>query len=161
MAAFSYSYRIPGLMKASAEVAGKECQRLQDSVEGLTPETLLDASRSEKAPLHDEFEWRDDVAAERFRLRQAQDIIRNIVIVECKDGEATTKVDRAFVSTPGGRSIYVSLQSAITNDDWRNHLLAEARRELGWFAQKYRRIKELAGVVQEIDKVLNTEERVG
>lgn len=155
MAAYSYSYRVRGLFKTPAEVAGRVCQSLQDSDAGLTPRTLLDASRAEDAPLHNEFEWRDDVAAERFRLHQAHNIIRNIVILPITTEEETPKADRAFICTPGGKSAYVSLNSALTNEKWREHMLTEARRELGYFAQKYRRIKELAGVLNEIDKVLD------
>lgn len=154
MAAYSYSYRVPGLQKVSADVAGAECQRLDESEQGLSPVTLLDASRDERAPLHGEFEWRDDVAAEKYRLDQAAGIIRNIVIVPVTTEDAVPQASRAFVCTPGGKSVYVSMQSAMTNDDYRNHLLSEARKEMGYFAQKYRRLTELAGVMAAIDEVL-------
>ena len=66
MAAFEckYSYRVPGLQKAPAEVTGRVFEELANSEGGLSPRTLVDASRDENAPLHNEFEWRDDVAAE-------------------------------------------------------------------------------------------------
>ena len=157
MAAFSYTYRVPGLYKTPAEIAGSVCQQLQNSADGLTPRTLLDASRDVNAPLHKEFEWRDDVAAEKYRLRQAQGIIQNIVVVEITKADEVPKADRAFVCTPGGKSAYVSLQSALTNDKWREYLLGEAKREMQSFEQKYRRIKELAGVMEAIDEALDNE----
>ena len=66
MAAFEcrYSYRVPGLQKAPAEVTGRVFEALANSESGLSPRTLVDASRDVNAPLHNEFEWRDDVAAE-------------------------------------------------------------------------------------------------
>lgn len=145
MAAFTYEYRVPGLFKASAEVAGAICQQLSDSEAGLSPATLLDASRDEKSPLHGEFEWRDDVAAEKYRLGQAHDLIRNLrVVVERKDG--TEVRERSFVVTPGGKSAYVSLHSALTNDEWREHLLKQAREDVMLFQSKYSRLSELADV---------------
>lgn len=155
MAAFSYSYKTQGLFKTPADVAGRVCQQLQESEKGLTPATLLEASRSIDAPLHVEFEWDNDVAAEKYRLNQAQKIIQNIVIVTDTVDGAEAHQDRAFVITPGGRTNYVSLQSALSNDEWRKHLLAEAKRELMNFTQKYRRFQELANVNAAIDEYVS------
>lgn len=157
MAAFSYSYRVHGINKTPADVVGGVCQRLQDSGEGLSPETLLNASRAENAPLHGEFEWDDKIAGEKYRLNQAGDLIRNLIIVPVTTEEKAPPPSRAFVSTPGGKSVYVSIRSALSTDAWRDHLLKEARREMGSFVQKYRRLKELAGVISEIENYLDGE----
>lgn len=145
MAAFTYEYRVPGLFKAPAEVAGAICQQLTDSATGLSPATLLDASRDSTAPLHDEFEWRDDVAAEKYRLGQAQKIIQNLrIVVTRQDG--TEEKERSFVITPGGKSAYVTLNAAFTNEEWRSNLLKQAREDAEVFLAKYRRLEELADV---------------
>ena len=145
MAAFSYEYRVPGLFKAPAEVAGAICQQLSDSEAGLSPATLLDASRDASSPLHDDFEWRNDVAAEKYRLGQAQKIIQNLrIIVNRADGGE--EKERSFVVTPGGKSAYVALSAALTNEEWRKHLLQQAREDAEVFMAKYRRLEELADV---------------
>ena len=156
MAAFSYSYKIPGLYKAPAEVAGAVCQQLQDSEAGLSPTTLLDASRDPDAPLHGEFEWRDDVAAERYRLSQAQGLIRNLCIVTQKADGSSAK-DRMFVSAPGGQTQYVALQSALSREDWRDHLLEQARGECKAFLAKYRRLQALAGINSAMEEFLRND----
>ena len=66
-------------IKADPNIAAKVFEELSESV-GLTPESLLDASRDEDAPLHKEFEWDDSVAAEKYRVTQAGHLIRSIVI---------------------------------------------------------------------------------
>ena len=153
MAAFSYSYRVNGLQKAPAEVAGAICQQLQDSEQGLSPATLLEASRDPSAPLHNEFIWDNDEAAERYRLSQARSIIQNIVIsVKRMDGSEVK--DRQFVSAPGGKGQYVSLQSALGKEEWTAHLLKQAEDELRSFEAKYRRLNELAGVNAAIEDFL-------
>lgn len=153
MAAFSYSYRVNGLQKVSADVAGAVCQQLQNSEQGLSPATLLDASRDPSAPLHGEFEWDDTKAAEQYRLRQARGIIQNIVIISQRmDGSAVR--DRSFVSAPGGKGQYVSLKSALGNEEWTAHLLRQAEDELRSFQAKYRRITELAGINAAIEDYL-------
>ena len=151
MAAFVY--KVPGLNKAPADVAGRVCQELEGSAEGLTPKTLLDASRDESAPLHGEFEWDDGVAAEKYRLDQARSLIRNIcIITEKSDGTKVT--DRQFVITPGGRSQYVALGAALSNEKWHDNLLEQARRECQNFIGKYRRLKELTGVTGAMESFL-------
>lgn len=154
MAAYSYEYKMPGLIKAPAEVAGEICQRLSESEAGLTPATLLDASRDADSPLHNEFEWRDNVAAEKYRLQQAQKIILNLRIkVERQDG--TVESERGFVITPGGKSAYVTLSAALSNEKWRQNLLAQAKEEMMIFMSKYRRLEELAEVNTAIQDYLD------
>lgn len=149
----AYEYKVPGLFKCDAQVAGEICEELQNSPQGLTPETLLAVSRDESSPLHNDFEWRDDVAAHKYRLQQAADLIRCITIV-IDSNDANQQNERAFVVKPGRESAYVSLKNAISNDVWREHLLKQAKDELRWFQGKFRRLDELAGVNAEIDKFL-------
>lgn len=158
MAAFEckYSYKVPGLQKAPAEVTGKVFEELANSEKGLSPRTLVDASRDVDAPLHNEFEWRDDVAAEKYRLTQAQGIITNlrIVTIQADGGKA---LDRAFVVKPGGESQYVFIQNALSREDWKDHLIEEARRECKAFLGKYRRIKALAGITDAMEAFLHSD----
>ena len=158
MAAFEckYSYRVPGLQKAPAEVTGRVFEELANSEKGLSPRTLVDASRDVNAPLHNEFEWRDDVAAEKYRLTQAQGIITNLRIVTIQ-ADGSKAMDRAFVVKPGGESQYVFIQNALSREDWRDHLLEEARRECKSFLGKYRRLQALAGVVNSMEQFLHND----
>ena len=149
----AYEYKVKGIYKCDAQVAGEICEELQNSPQGLTPETLLEVSSDKTCPLHDEFEWRDDVAAQKYRLQQAANLIRCITIV-VDNSKAEPQNERAFVVKPGRDSAYVSLKSAISNEVWREHLLKQAKDELRWFQGKYRRLEELAGVNAEIDKFL-------
>lgn len=155
MAAFEY--RVPGLFKTPADIAGAECERLQNSEQGLSPATLLDASRDASAPLHNEFEWRDDVAAEKYRLGQAQRIIQNLRIVVTRS-DGTHEQERSFVVTPGGKSRYVTLAAAMKNETWKKHLLEQAREDMVCFMSKYRRLEELANVNAAMAKALETVE---
>ena len=81
MAAFEYRFKMQGMHKVSAELAGQVCQSLSDSPEGLTAKRLVDVSRDESAPLHAEFEWDDSVAGEKYREEQARKIIQHLIIV--------------------------------------------------------------------------------
>ena len=170
MAAFVYKYRVSGLNKVAPEVAGKVCQELTETKEGLTPKTLVDVSRDENAPLHCEFEWNDGIAGEKYREFQARKLIGNLIITKSDSGqerEVTLKEkdyqDRGFVSVgqhnhydeeDENKKQYVPLFSALTNEAWKKSLLESAKRELRYFKAKYYRLEELAKIMEDIDDIL-------
>lgn len=154
MAAYSYEYRVKGLYKAPAQVAGEICETLAKSETGLTPAALVDVSRPQDAPLHDDFEWRDKEAAEKYREVQAQGIIRNIVCVPVTTGEMQQETVRAFISMPGRESKYATLETTLSNDTLHANMLDMAKREMEQFISKYRRLSELSGVITAIDAAL-------
>lgn len=158
MAAYTYSYgSVSKLFKNPAEVAGPICQKLRESKQGLTPHSLVEASRDENAPLHNEFEWDDSIAAEKYREQQASCIIRHLIIERTDIQEVRKFHDRAFVSTGENTNAYVPLDEALSNETWKNNLLTAAKRDMKIFTVKYRRLAELAGVINAIDGFLGEE----
>lgn len=61
----------------------------------ITRKSVVDAARPTTSILHSRFEWRDKVAAEKYREQQAGEIIRVMVVVR-----STGQIDpeRVFVS---------------------------------------------------------------
>lgn len=151
----AYAYRVQGLIKTPVQVVGEVLEELTNSEQGLTPATLVDASRDINAPLHKEFEWDDTVAAEKYRWTQAQTIIRNVVIISATDEEERETWTRAFVSTPGGQGNYATIKAAMNNEVWKEHLLQQAKDDMRAFVGKYRTLNKLATVVGEMSKLLD------
>lgn len=161
MAAFEYKYRINGIVKAPAEVTGEVCQNIINEEGTVTPKKLVDVSRPKDAPLHDEFEWNDDVAAEKYREEQARQIIKNIVIIEVSDDVDEPKEvkcwvnsDRAFVPTDTRQHEYVTIDTALNNADWRNNLIESAKRDMLSFIHKYKRLGELNKIIADMNEFL-------
>ena len=73
MAAFQYKF-IAGFKQEDAQTVGELCAMLEQSNDGLSPRTLLEASRDESSPIHHMFEWDDRIAGEQWRLEQAASI---------------------------------------------------------------------------------------
>ena len=140
-----YSYVLPDLYKVDAQTVGRLCEKLQQSKTGLTPDSLVAASRDERSPTHALFEWRDDVAAELYRKEQARQIIKNLVVTRREILPGTK--ERGFVCTPGGQSVYVTLDSALSNETWKAHLLQQAKADMEIFTAKYHRLLEIALVI--------------
>lgn len=173
MAAFEYKYRVNGINKVPASIAGKVCNDLKNSKKGLTPETLVEASRPENSPLHPEFQWDDSIAAEKYRCYQARKLIQNVVVVKVEEevSEKTVNIfenyertetstdnrnfQREFVSTGERNHKYVTIDDALANEQWRASLLEAARRDMKAFISKYRMLNELSNLIVEMNNILS------
>lgn len=150
-----YQFKVKGINKVDPQVAGEVCEELNKTV-GLTPSTLLEASTPEDAPLHNEFEWQDDIAAVKYREEQARHLINNLRIVT----EETEPV-KAFVPLEvkiGEHSNYEPVLEVLQEDEKREKLLARAKWELSIFKEKYENLKELDGVIKAIDELEEQED---
>ena len=142
-----YTWRPGSRHKVPASVAAAECERLE--AEGrLTAEELVEESRNEDAPLHEEFEWRDDVAAEEWRKQQARMIINALVVVS-EEHEPV----RAFVNLVQRSPEYTSVHTAVQRSDTRELLIRNALLELKAFQRKYQNLTEFASLFAEIEKI--------
>lgn len=146
----AYQWRRGSFVSGDAQAAGEVCSMLERRGE-LTPQALVDESRSEDAPLHGMFEWDDRVAAEQYRQVQARQIIQSIEVVAVGD----SKPVKAFVSlrVAGQERRYESTEVALSNPDTREKVLKEALAELAAFRKKYERFEELADVIAAIKAV--------
>ena len=73
----------------SADDALDELNRIRRDAGELTAKAVVNESRPEEAVLHGQFEWRDDVAGERYREHQATSLIRSIRVIEPEADETT------------------------------------------------------------------------
>ena len=146
-----YEWKTASYIKADANVAGKQCEELERTV-GLTAKNLLDANRDENAPLHNEFEWRDDIAAERYRENQARHIIACLCVrAETTTGEQSEPV-RAFLKT-APESEYQSLNVILQSADSHSAMLAMALKELKAFQRKYKALAELKPLFDALEDI--------
>ena len=65
----------------------------------LRPAAVVDAARDEKSPLHGAFEWDDTEAAQKYRLLQAQSLIRSFKVEIERNGQTHTVPVFVGVST--------------------------------------------------------------
>lgn len=133
--------------KTGAEIAGAVFEELEQTV-GLTPKSLVEASRAEDAPLHNEFEWRNDVAAEKYREQQARVMICNLS-VKVEGAEPV----RAFVSLTSEERKYESISVVLADKAKTEQLFNIAMAELKSFKKKYADIKEFAKLFKEIERL--------
>ena len=143
-----YQWKEASFIKSDAQKAGAVFEKLESTV-GLTPKSLLNASRPEDAPLHSEFEWDDNAAAEKFREAQAGHLIRCICV---KPEEAKAQPIRAYFKVE--ESTYSNIAIIQADSEKMSSLLDIAKKELAAFEKKYQALKELQPVFDAIKEVV-------
>ena len=135
-------WKIKGIYKADA-------QKVADEIgEGkVTPQEVLEKARDENSELHKCFEWDDSIAAEKYRLQQARQIIINLVYApKTKEEEPV----RCFQITTE-RCTYQTTKMFLVQEDEYQSLLKRAKSELENFKAKYKTLSELEEVFNAID----------
>ena len=137
-------WKIKGIYKADA-------QKVADEIgEGkVTPQGVLEKARDENSELHKCFEWDDNVAAEKYRLQQARQIIINLVYApKTKEEEPV----RCFQITTE-RCTYQPTKQFLVQENEYQSLLARAKSELESFKRRYATLTELESVFEAIENI--------
>lgn len=117
----------------------------------ITAEIVLKDATRKTSPLHPFFDWNDTEAARKYRLIQAASLIRKINVQYLVGDERTIRV-RAFHnvsddSDEESGGYYVPLETALTVESYREQLMANCRRDMAAFQQKYAALSEVSAVI--------------
>jgi hypothetical protein len=136
------SWKIPKY-KANAQEAYNEITKLKE----ISPQNIVELARDENSVLHNDFEWNDTIAGEKYRNLQAREMIRMFVFTPVeKDNEPI----RTFEITTQ-KSVYQPVKMILKNEDEYQNLLKRAKLELQAFKQRYQTLSELESIFLEID----------
>jgi hypothetical protein len=141
-----------------------DAQRIGEEITsiGRNPSTkqILDKARNENSAMHNLIEWDDAIAAEKYREKQAQKIVINLVVREVPNasGGEPKKVDvpvRAFVSTGNNDRTYTPIHYVVSDASAYSELLKRALDELNSFKRKYQTLSELSEIFALIENIGN------
>lgn len=144
-------WKVKGIYKANAQAVYDEIQQIGDT---YTPEQIVEKATDESTELHKCFEWDDSAAAHKYRLSQAQGIVRCLVMVNEKVEDKELPKVRAIVSTNMRENTYEPVKITIRNVDSYERLKAEALRELEAFRKKYAVIEEIGDIIDELEAII-------
>jgi hypothetical protein len=116
----------------------------------LTPKIVLEEARNPSHPLHDRFEWDDATAAEKFRIRQAHDLIVSVKVSYKLPNEPTKDV-RAFHAVRGDNINtyeYRPVEEVAQDDFMRKLVLRDMERDWKTLQERYERFREFWPMVQ-------------
>lgn len=151
----AYQWKSGSRIKADAQKSGELFERLSNTEEGLTARTLLDANRPKNAPLHNEYEWNDETAADNWRLHQSRHFINSIAVIATTSENVETTVRAFHITTE--ESKYEPITAIIKEPDKYAALLSSAKAELTAFRNKYNTLKELTPIFKAITEVMDNE----
>lgn len=147
-------------MTAAPQINEDQESRLRRALEqleqtgGATAGRLVELARDESSEIHDCFEWRDEVAAERFRMHQARTYIRTVKIhvqrVEASDRRLRIVPPPPAPEAPAPDPVAPALSTEL--------MLGRAKSDLEAFYRKFRALRktdELQGVFAEIEAVID------
>lgn len=132
--------------KADANAAYAEISNLEE----ITPQNVLDLARNENSVIHDDFEWDDKIAGEKYRLHQARRMIQSFVI----ETEENEKVPTRVLQITAEQNVYKPVTFFVEREDEYKALLNRALSELESFQRRYKRLAELENVIDAIEETL-------
>lgn len=122
---------------------------------GITPEAIVEKATPKDSIAHDLFEWDDRKAAHEYRVVQARQYLRTIVI---DDGSQTET--RAFYNvTIGDHQEYVPLHQAVHTPTLWKQVVEQALIEAESWSRRYEKYLQLQPIHKAIQKVKQQQER--
>lgn len=153
-----YQFRDSSTVRGvDAQTAGEELERIHAKRGVLQAQDVVQESRPDDAPLHPVFEWRDQVAAENYRVWQARNLIKSVeVVVQDAGQDSRTPV---YVHCPqpqqdGSKSGYQPVDMVVNRPDLYAIAVAECARKL---AEAEASLEKLKAAAERADANSNTD----
>ena len=138
------SWRIPNIYKTDAQKVADEIGN-----EKITPEQVVEKAKDETSELHKCFEWNDSIAAEKYRITQARNILRMLVYAPQKEDEQPVRV--YHITTE--KCTYQPTKHFVLQEDEYQSLLKRAMAELQAFKKKYHTLTELEAIFEAMETI--------
>ena len=150
-----YQFKSGFRCSVPAPVVGERIATIEAANGGhLTASHLVDDARPEDAPLHPCFEWDDSEAAERYREDQARHLIRSVYVVPDGRAESAPVLHHVHVKLPDVGNCYVTTARAVSDDELREQVEADALKAFHALRERYRHIQSLAPIFAAIDRLV-------
>lgn len=140
------SWKVPKY-KATAQEAYDEISTLEE----ITPKNVVDLARNVNSKIHDDFEWDNEIAGEKWRIKQAREMIQLLVFEDKEKEELQEPVRVLQISTK--TSVYQPVKMIVQQQDEYQTLLKRAKAELEAFKRRYQSIVELESIFEAIDNL--------
>jgi hypothetical protein len=146
-----YSWKPGSRVKLKAQVVGEHLTALRERRGGrlFASDVVIEAKRK-RSVLHDYFEWDDATAAGMFRVERARYLIGSVEVTVVEEQAGPV---RAFVSvTTKEVAHFTTIAAALSDEELRSQVLAQAFKDMEAFTKKYRGLEELVGVLAAMER---------
>lgn len=118
----------------------------------LQVRAVVEEARDENSPLHGEFTWEDDEAAERWREVEARNLIRRFKLEIVRE-DRVIGVNRYTSVEVGNSRAYRRTEDVAADENFREAYRRRVIAQLEQFADKLRAFEEFSSVVVAIEAV--------
>jgi len=144
--------------KVDAQVAGEHIEEIKEKRGGITPQLLVIEAKRKRSPLHNCFEWDDSVAAEQYRIVQAREILRYLVVIIEPETEDEEEIYvRGFVAPldteEDSQTSYLTISEVMADEDLDRAYKQQILRELKAIKHKSTSYNEFSKVNRAIEEV--------
>lgn len=153
-----YKWKTGSRIKADPELAAQVLDQLANE-NRLNAENVVEVSKPEGTVLHDDFEWRDDIAALEYRKHQARHILNSLVIVE--ETEPQMPPIRYCFQIEEETSDYTPIHVIMQSADCMEALQRKSLAELSAFRMKYDAIIKKCHAESDVDAIQMKLENLG
>ena len=121
---------------------------------GIDPDdlhdTIVERSRPEHSPTHDDFIWDDAAAAKVQRRDQARYYVRSIEVQPSEEVYADRPYRQVVVlPKEDGSSVYMKTEKVLADKGWREIYLDKAQRDIIGMQRRYEQLTELCAVLDQ------------
>ena len=137
----------PITSRVKPQIVGEELERINARDGKVAAKTVVDEAEDKKSPLHPAFTWKNAVAAVKWRLHEARNLIKLVRIVAPDDNEEPSKPAWVYIPPETGtkNGHYQSVDRAVVLlDEWARGIEA-ATGKLNAAAKSLADLKRLAG----------------
>lgn len=144
-------WSLKDIFKADAQKCYEEIQGIGEEVK---PEQVIERAKDKSSELHKCFDWNNTVAADKWRLYQARNVLNHLIVVKREVDEEEKEPVQFRVMMKNDRSESSGYKQTIVmvkDEDEYRKLLEQAYAELHAFKKKYQCLVELAEILSLID----------
>ena len=139
------------LNTVNAQAVGEELERIRTANNGLlTAAIVLQEASDLESPLHDQFTWDNDKAAEKHRLTEARRIIVSVQILNTPIGKPT--IAYVNVRSPEHGRSYIPTMEAMSDEELRIRVLTEIRQAVESIERRYAHFAEVTDLLTRVKK---------
>jgi len=140
-----------------ANIAYQCIEEIKERRKGITPQLLIIESRKKKSPLHNCFEWNDSKAAKEYRIVQAHEILRSLVIeVDVEEYEEPRHV-RALIapsSIEADTTSWTTIGEVCDDEELQAAYMRQLKHDLNAIKNKIKSFKIFSEIVKAIEAVI-------
>jgi hypothetical protein len=137
-------------VNGNAHLPRVAAEALQETIETIiaesgqvTPEDMVVKAAPKESPTHGLYEWDNNAAGHKYRLQQAGGYIRTFEILFEEGAEPVRAFPHVRIN---GAPAYVPMARALSENDLREQLIAEAKAQAASWARRFEALRTCAEV---------------